>query len=382
MQSSLIIDNGAARRVREGELWLPEAAVVGRRQRIPGIARLLDRRRRFVASAFVSPGSRHYLRVISAEDAAIDGAFWRTRFERALARRSRLFDFTDAYRVVFGESDGIPSVIVDRYADVVSFQIGCAGAESIRTDILEIVDWLLSPRAIVERGDSEVRRSEGLPAEDRIVKGSDACAVVKEGSESFEVDALSGQKTGAYLDYRSIRSAAREMARGDCLDAFCYQGWFSCRIAERARRVVAVDSSRPALDAAARNAKSNAHANIEFACQDAFDFVRGCRQSFDFIHLDPPAMAKRRQDLPAAIRRYERAALDSIAILRPGGVIMISACSQRITERMLEGVARSAAKASGRGCTILWRGIQDIDHPVLRSHPESLYLKAMAVRIA
>jgi len=369
MYPSIIIDNSAARKVKAGEVWLPEAAVVGRRPKIPGIVRLLDRRRGFVALSFVSPSSQHYLRVIGTEDRIADRAFWKERFEKALARRSRLLELTDAYRVVFGESDGIPSVIVDRYADVVSLQIGCEGAKAVRRDIMEIIEELLAPRAIVE--DME-----------KIVKGGDARATVREADQRFEVDVLSGQKTGAYLDYRSVRLAAKEFAKGACLDAFCYQGWFSCQIAGAAANVVSVDSSQPALDVAAQNAKMNGHRNIEFIRSDAFDYLKACDRTFDFIHMDPPAMAKRRQDVPSAIRKYERAVSDAVALLGPGSVLMISACSQKITERMLGEVIAEASKKSGRRAEIVWEGIQDIDHPVMRGHPESLYLKAKAARFS
>ncbi|MFA4973237.1 MAG: class I SAM-dependent methyltransferase [bacterium] len=369
MRSSIIIDNKAAREAKAGELWFPAASVVGRRPKLPGIARLLDRRRRFVALAFLSPDSPHYLRVISLQDSTVDFAFWRERFERALARRKRLFDVTDAYRVLFGESDGIPSVIVDRYADVVSFEIGCSGALSIRKEIIKIIEELLSPRAIVENSDA-------------VVKGEEARTVVREGDQRFEVDALSGQKTGAYLDYRPMRFAARDLARGDCLDAFCYQGWFSCHIAGFAKSVIAVDSSQPALDAAAKNAAMNGHNNIELVRADAFEYLKGCKRKFDFIHLDPPAMAKRRQDIAAAIRKYEKAVSDSLTALKPNGILMISACSQKITQRMIEQVFESASKGSGRPHEIVWQGIQDIDHPTLRGHSESLYLKAGAARFA
>jgi 23S rRNA (cytosine1962-C5)-methyltransferase len=379
---SIIIDNAAARRLERGAYWLSERDVVGCAPRLPGIARVLDRRRRFLAMAFCSPGSRQFLRVIAWEECPIDRAFWEERVRRADERRRQLAAETDAYRVVYSEADGIPGVVIDRYNDLLAFQITAAGAESIKAELVAILIDAFHPAAIIEKDDLAVRQTEGLPLVERVVYGSKSQTLVREGECRFEVDVLAGQKTGAYLDYRAFRLKAREFAQGDCLDAFCYQGWFACQIAQGVHRVVAIDSSEAALDAARRNAMLNGRTNIEFVRRDAFEHLAAHDQRFDFIHLDPPAMAKERGAMAAAVRGYRKLVGHALAHLNDRGVLMVSSCSHKISERILEEAVLEVITKAGRGGTVLWRGIQDCDHPVVRGLPESLYLKAIAVRVA
>jgi 23S rRNA (cytosine1962-C5)-methyltransferase len=380
--STVTISNAAARRLQAGALWFSEREAIGRTPIFPGIASVFDARGSFLARAFVSPGSRYFLRVIAREDRAIDAAFFRERIEAANRRRAKLSEITDAYRVVHAESDGLPSIVVDRYADVCSLQITSPGAETMREQIVRALVGIFEPASIILKAESAMRRAERLPTDDAFLLGSKATALVREGDQRFEVDVLTGQKTGAYLDYRSIRRAAKEMARGRCLDAFCYQGWLSCQIASKAERVVAVDASQAALDAARRNAVLNGRSNIDFVRADAFDFLTRCNDRFDFVHVDPPAMAKERAHLHTAIAAYRKLAAAGINLLDAGGTLLISSCSHKITERMLEEVALDALNKSGRNGKIVWRGIQDIDHPILRGFPESLYLKAVTIEIS
>lgn len=380
MISSLIITNDAAARCARGERWLSARDVVGRRPTFPGIATILDRRRRFVARAFSSPGSRCFLRVITTSEEAIDRAFWRRRVRRAFERREGLAPTTNAFRVVHAEADGIPGVVIDKYNDVWAIQVSAAGAETVAGDLCEIIVQDFCPAALVEKNDIPVRREEGLPTAQRLAWGTKGRPLVREGDQRFEVDVLAGQKTGAYLDYRAFRLRARAFARGRCLDAFSYQGWFSCQIAARADAVVAVDASADAVAAARENARRNGHPNIECLRADAFEYLRGCSETFSFIHLDPPPFAKGRASLGAAIAGYRRLLKEAWRLLDSRGVLMVSACSHAITERILEEVVLTSMARAGRSGEVVFRGIQDADHPVLRGFPESLYLKAIAVR--
>lgn len=380
MISSLIITNDAARRLAAGELWFAARDVVGRRATLPGIATLLDRRRRFVARAFSSPGSRFLLRVITTSEEAIDREFWRRRIRRAFERRRGLAPTTDAFRVVHAEADGIPGVVIDKYNDVWAIQVSAAGAETVAGDLEEIIVQDFGPAAIVEKNGIAARREEGLPTAQRLAWGTKTSSFVQEGDQRFEVDVLAGQKTGAYLDYRAFRLMAREFARGRCLDAFSYQGWFSCQIAARADAVVAVEASADAMAMARENARSNGHPNIECIRADAFEYLQGCSETFSFIHLDPPPFAKGRAALGAAIAGYRRLLKEAWRLLDSRGVLMVSACSHAITERLLEEVVLGSMVKAGRSGEVVFRGIQDVDHPVLRGFPESLYLKAIAVR--
>ncbi|MFH1829797.1 MAG: class I SAM-dependent rRNA methyltransferase [Pseudomonadota bacterium] len=370
----------AAKRLNEGVLWISEQDIVGRKPKIPCIARVFDRQSRVIAHAFLSPGSRYYLRIITRHKAEIDRRFWADQIRKALNRRQPLEKQTDTYRVVHSESDGMPSIIIDRYNDIVSLQITSQGAQTVRDDIVAAIEDVLEPRAIIERSSRAMSRSEGIAGKDKILCGDSSIAMVREKDMRFELDVLSGQKTGAYLDYRSIRMKACELSRGKTLDAFCYQGWLACQIAAKAKSVVAVDCSKSALEAARRNAEINSQTNIEFIKADVFNYIKNCKEQFDFVHMDPPAMAKNRAETAQAISGYRKLFNGGIKLLKQGGILMISSCSHKITQRILEETSLECLKKSGRKGAIIWRGKQDIDHPVLDGLSESLYLKALAIK--
>lgn len=381
IESTVTLENAAGRRLAAGEPWFSERDCIGRIPRMAGIARVLDKRGAFLASAFISPGGRYLLRVITREDVPIDRSFWQQRIRAANERRRRLFEVTDAYRLVFSEADGIPSVVIDRFNDLIALQITSAGAESIQQELVELLAAEFAPAGIIEKNAIAARKAEGLPLQEGLLFGGKSATEVREADQRFEVDVLTGQKSGAYLDYRGFRLKAREFASGNCLDAFCYQGWFACQIASKAKRVVAVDASADALAAAGRNARLNGHPNIECVKADAFAYVEGHNERFDFIHLDPPAMVREHAKLGAAQHGYRKLLAGAVSVLNANGVLMVSSCSHKFSERMLEEVTLEAIAAANRTGEILWRGIQDIDHPVLRGLPESLYLKALAVRL-
>ena len=380
MLSSITISNDAAKRLEAGEMWFGVRDVVGRRQKIAGIAYLLDKRKRSLGLAFVSPGSRYYLRLFSRKRENVDKEYWRSKIRRAYERRSEIAKLTNAFRVVHAESDGIPGVVIDKYNDIWSLQITCGGAETIKDHLIDIIVDDYNPSSIIEKNDLEARKLEDLPFVEKVVYGGKTLTIADEGKEQFEIDVLHGQKTGAYLDYRNFRLKAREFAKGVCLDAFCYQGWFSCQIAEIADRVIAIDSSRAAIDAAKKNARLNGHNNIEFVKSDVFKYLKNCDERFDFIHLDPPSFAKGYSQLRSAVSGYKNLINAALKLLNPGGIFFTSACSHNITERVLERTLLECVSGAGLGCDVVFRGIQDRDHPVLRGHSESLYLKALAVK--
>lgn len=381
MYPSITVSNDAAKRLAAGRLWFARSDVVGRKPNIPGIVNLVDRRGRSVGMAFLSPGSQYYLRVFSKSKQKTDKMFWRERIVSANDRRSSFLTTTDAYRVVHAEADGIPAVIIDRYNDIWAIQITASGAMTIAQDLIDIIVQEFAPAAIVEKNSSQSRSSEGVPKEDRIIFGDRSDTVIRELDQRFEVDVLAGQKTGAYLDYRAFRIKAREFVHGLCLDAFCYQGWFSCQIASKAANVISVDGSSSALAAAKRNAQINGHDNIEFVKADVLDYLKKCKREFDFIHLDPPSFSKGAGGRVQAMAGYSRLITSAARLTRRGGVMMVSSCSHAVTEGMLERAAVSALKKLGFDAEVLFSGIQDRDHPVRNGHPESLYLKAIALSL-
>lgn len=381
MHSSITISNEAVRRCRKGELWLEKKNVVGRKPNIPQIVHLIDKKKNFIAMALLSPASRYYLRIFSLLKKDVTMELWKEKILAAYKKRAPLSKITNAFRVVHAESDGIPGVVIDKYNDVWAMQITCGGAEGIKGQLAEIISGEFSPAAIIEKNKIAIRESEGLPLVEGLLYGEKEKTVISEGGELFEVDVRTGQKTGAYLDYRAFRLKAREFARGLALDAFSYQGWFACQIANSANRVIAVDSSALAIKMAEDNAKRNNHGNIEFIRADVFDFLKNCELKFDFIHLDPPSFAKGGGMLGAAVFGYKKMITDALRLVAADGILMVSSCSHAITEGVIERTVESCAKESGAECEFVYRGIQDTDHPVLRGHPESLYLKALAVRV-
>jgi 23S rRNA (cytosine1962-C5)-methyltransferase len=409
MFASVIISASAAKKLESGYPWVFERDVLSRRFEMAGIVAVQNKRGRFLGQAFYSPKSKIALRFITKSKAALDKEFWRKRVLDAFYRRSPK-KASDAFRGVYAESDGIPSVIIDKYNDIFAMQITSAGAETIKSELIDIIVEEFKPAAVIEKNNVEVRKLEGLQLIEKVVYGKKTTTVIQEGDQKFEVDVLHGQKTGAYLDYRGFRLKARELIRGNdlkVLDLFCYQGWLACHIAgSGGRKIVAVDSSESAIIAARRNAELNGikvcHSResgnplyagdprlrgddncIEFICADVFEYLRekGARHLFDFIHLDPPSFAKARVDLQASIKGYRKLIKAAIKLLKSGGVLFASSCSHHISENLLEKIVRDAAAGAYAKCDIIYRGIQDKDHPVLKGFPESLYLKAIAAKV-
>ncbi len=378
---SVTISSKAAKSVGAGAYWLSEKDVCGWKTTVAGIARVCDKRGNFVAMAFASPHSRYFLRIITVKDEAISRDFWRSRIRKAFAKRRALLADTNAVRVVYSEADEMPSVIIDLFNDVAAIQITSAGAESAKEDIIGALIDELNPVSVIEKNDCAQRLLEELSTADKIAFGEKTKAEVFELDQKFDVDVIQGQKTGAYLDYRSIRFAARRLANGRALDLCCYQGWISCHIASACDKIIAVDASKETISFAQRNANRNGHQNITFTAADALDFIKNCKEKFDFIHIDPPAMAKKHADLNPALAAYKKLVSFAARAANDGAIFMISSCSHRISERILEETVLSAINKSRRKCEIIWRGIQDKDHPVAKRLPESLYLKAVAVKL-
>lgn len=362
-------------------MWFSQESVIGRKPQVAGIVNLIDKRREPVGMAFCSPLSKIFLRIFVRSHENVDKNFWRERIKSAYQRRVKLALDTNAFRIVHSESDGIPSVMIDKYNDIYSIQISSAGAETIKKELIEIIREEFEPRSIVERNNIEVRKIEGLPLIQKIIFGNEATTIVREEDQKFQVDVLSGQKTGAFLDYRGIRRKAAELASGVALDAFCYQGWGACQMAKNARKVVAIDVSGYAIAVAKENASLNGHKNISFVCEDVFDYLEKCDLRFDLVHLDPPSFIKSRDKLPAAVLGYKKLIMASLKKIKHPGILLISSCSHHITERILEDSVIGSVKESSMECEVIYRGIQDKDHPILKGFPEALYLKALAVKI-
>ncbi|HEV8095734.1 MAG TPA: class I SAM-dependent rRNA methyltransferase [Burkholderiales bacterium] len=342
-----------------------------------------------LALAAWSPQSQIRARVWSFDASVqIDAAFLRARIERAVALRSALpaARHTNAMRLVHGESDGLPGLVVDRYADVLVAQFLAAGAERWREPILDALAESTGCEAIYERSDAEVRTIEGLASRSAFARGNrDArrCPIVEYGL-NFRVDVEAGQKTGFFLDQRENRQRVRALAAGrEVLDCFAYTGGFSiAALAGGAKRVLALESSAPALEVARENLAANPldAARVEFAQADVFTHLRQLRDrgsAFDLVVLDPPKFAPTAALAKNAARAYKDINLLALKLLKPGGLLATFSCSGGVSAELFQSIVAGAAVDAGADAKIIERFGAAADHPVALNFPEGEYLKGL-----
>jgi 23S rRNA (cytosine1962-C5)-methyltransferase len=349
-----------------------------------GPCRVTDRRGKFLGVALYSPRSEIRLRLLSRRDIVPDAAWWRSRIAECVARRA-LIDAT-ACRLVHGEGDALPSLIVDRYDRWLVVQLLSAGLESLRSDILTALLEVCRPEGILLRNDVGVRRLEGLKENVELVHGTVPEQVeVREGAVRYLAAPWTGQKTGAFLDQRPNRMLAADLTApgGTALDCFTYHGSFALHLAARAGEVTALDASGDALARGRENAALNGFANITWIEGDAFELLRRYereRRRFDTVVLDPPAFAKTRSILPQAIRGYKEINLRGMRLLNPGGVLVTASCSFHLHRDGFMEMLTDAAADSGRRLTLTHILGQGEDHPEIVTIPETGYLKGAVLR--
>lgn len=375
---------GAAR-WRGGHPWIYRSDVATTARVPAGVVRVVDRAGRFLGAALYSPASEIRLRRLSAADEPIDAAWWRARITAALERRADLARHTTAYRVVHAEGDGLPSLIVDKYADVAVVQLLSAGLEALRASVLEAIAAALRPRGILLRNDASVRRHERLPLEIVAAAGTVPEVIeVEEAGIRYAVAPRTGQKTGAFLDQRENRVLLGQLARGRALDAFTYQGLFALHMARAAGTVLAADSSAVALEVARDNAARNGCDNITWRQANAFDLLRELEregQRFETIVLDPPAFAKQKSARARALAGYKEINLRALRLLAPGGVLFTASCSFHVGRSAFLEMLADAAADSGRRVALERVTGQSADHPELLAVPETGYLKGAVLRV-
>ena len=373
---------GAERWVR-GHPWIYRSEVLEGPSE-PGLVQVKGPRGRFIGQALYSPRSEIRLRLLERSDRPIDQDWWRDRLSRSAAVRAGV-DAT-AYRLVYGEGDGLPSLIVDRYDRWIVGQILSAGLETMRATILHALVETVAPQGILLRNDAPVRQREGLPLETVAVYGSVPRQIeVREGAVRYFAAPWKGQKTGAFLDQRPNRVlAGRLMAHGGrALDAFAYHGSFAIHLAAKASTVIALDSSRDALDRGAVNAALNQLDNIEWRQGDAFETLRELERSgerFEAVVLDPPAFAKSRGSVAAALRGYREINLRAMRLLSPGGFLLTASCSFHLRLPQFLAMLTEAAGDSGRRIVLERVLGQGEDHPEVVTIPETGYLKGAVLR--
>jgi 23S rRNA (cytosine1962-C5)-methyltransferase len=386
VSADAIVSARGARRWASGHPWIFRSDVQERPASEAGAVFVRDARGAPLGWALWSPASEISLRLLDASpEARIDDEWWFARLAAAVTRRAPLATMTNANRIAHGEGDGLPSLIVDRYDRWLVVQLLSAGLEAFRRPIVSALSDLLRPAGILARHDATVRAREGLPRSTEILAGDVPSTIeVREHGVRFLAAPREGQKTGAFLDQRENRVLAASVARGRALDCFAYHGSFALHLAGRAEQVVGIDSSGPALARAAGNAELNGLRNVTWVEADAFDFLRtklAEQDRFDMIVLDPPAFAKNRASVPAALRGYHDINVHAMRLLAPGGHLFSASCSYHVNKALFLDMLRGAAADSGRRITLLAFTGQPIDHPEILTVPETGYLKGALLRV-
>jgi 23S rRNA (cytosine1962-C5)-methyltransferase len=377
-----VTPRGAERWIR-GHPWIYRSEVLDGPD-APGLVEVKDQRGRFIGQALYSPRSEIRLRLLERSDRPVDASWWREHLAASAAQRSRI-DAT-AYRLVYGEGDAIPSLVVDRYDRWLVIQILSAGLETMRDTIVTALVESLKPEGILLRNDAPVRTREGLALESALGYGSVPREIeVREGPVRYLAAPWEGQKTGAFLDQRPNRLLAGALVPpgGRALDCFAYHGSFATHLARRAASVLALDASAEALERGAANASLNGLGNIEWRVADVFESLREferSRERFNAIVLDPPAFAKSKASVPAALRGYREINLRAMRILAPGGVLLTASCSFHVRLPQFLGMLAEAAGDSGRRIVLDRTLGQGEDHPEVLTIPETGYLKGAVVK--
>jgi 23S rRNA (cytosine1962-C5)-methyltransferase len=383
-----------ASRLKDGHIWVYRSDIVSADGVRPGtLVTVADHRGQILGSALYSSSSQIALRLISRELVGDFRALLRQRVADAIAYRAPIIQNTNAYRVIFSEADFLPGLIVDRYNDILSMQILTQAMDS--EDVRELVTGELAerlhPASVIERVEPRVRQLEELPPRlSSLVQGERTSTIFTMNGVQFHCEALEGQKTAAFLDQRENYAAAAQYAHGEALDVFCYQGGFALHLAEHCSRISGVDSSRPALEVAEQNAGLNPaqlkdmDKEIEWIEANAFDLLKdysASSQGYDTIVLDPPAFAKSKRDLEAALRGYKELNLRALKMLRPGGILISCSCSYHVSSPAFIAMLADAAHDARRTLRLIETRGQAKDHPVLFNIPETAYLKCVIASV-
>jgi len=379
------VNRKAAGRVASGHPWIFSSDVTDRGQAQPGeTVRVVDQRGQSLGVAHYSSASQITLRMLSCGATGRD--FYLQRLRKAEAYRGRVVCHSDAYRVVHGEADLLPALVVDRYGDYLVMQTLDQGMDAAKEEIASCLQEIFEPRGIVARNDAAVRVKEELPLETTVLAGDIPESVsVRMNGLSLTADLLHGQKTGIFLDQRENYLAAASYASGGrALDCFTSTGGFALHLAAKCESVEAVDSSGPAIERARQNAAANEIANVDFREADVFDVLNGynsARREFSLVVLDPPAFTKSRRNLEAATTAYKEINLRALRLLAPGGILVTCSCSHHLSEPAFLELLAQAALDSKRTLRVLERRTQSQDHPILLTVPETLYLKCLILEV-
>lgn len=373
-----------------GHPWIFSGAIerVEEEAQEASITDVFDSQGNWLARGLYNPRSQIRIRILTWQKEEIDLTFFHRRLSQAAALREKwLPTLTNAYRLVNGEGDYLPGLVVDRYNDFLVCQFYTAGMDRLKMLIVDSLETLCRIRGIYERSEGGVREEEELPAAVGLLKGEEPPDLIQiqENGLGFLVDIRNGQKTGFFLDQRENRQLLASLAAGRViLNCFAYTGAFAAyALKAGAKRVISVESSRSGLELARQNLDLNAVSGTDHDLirADVFAYLKGCQDNFELIVLDPPSLAQRRRDVAAASGSYKFLNLHALRILKPGGLLLTFCCSQHVSLDLFQKIVFGAALDSGRKVQILKRLGHAVDHPVGLHHPEGEYLKGLLLNV-
>ncbi|HVJ26842.1 MAG TPA: class I SAM-dependent rRNA methyltransferase [Vicinamibacterales bacterium] len=381
---TVIVNKRGEDRIESGHPWIYRSDVAEVRADAGAIVRVSGPRNRVLGEALFSDRSQITLRMLTRGEAKADEALLRRRLEQAIAFRDALKIEGSAYRLIHGEADLLPSLVVDRYGDYLVLQALSQGMDALTPRIVALLTELVGPKGILARNDPRVRLLEGLEQRVEVLHGHVPETIeVTEGRVHYSVDPFHGQKTGLFLDQRENRIAAAHYASGRVLDTFSYNGGFALALAPQCEEVIAIDISEDAVTRIRSNAERNGLKNVQARAMNVFDELRELErrgEPFDTIVLDPPAFAKNKASVPKALSGYKEINLRALKLLKPGGYLVTCSCSYNVGESAFADVIASAAADARVDVTVVEKRMQGRDHPVLMTVPETFYLKCFILR--
>jgi 23S rRNA (cytosine1962-C5)-methyltransferase len=384
MEQTITVSSRGEERIHNGHFWVYRGDVGDGRAEPGAVVRVAAPNGRFLARAFFSDRSQITLRILTRHDVPVDRGFWRSRLEQAMSFREGLDIDATAYRLVHGEGDLVPSLVVDRYGDYIALQALSQGTDRLLSEMTDLLVEMAHPKGIIARNDPRVRLLEGLEQNVAVLHGDIPDKVaVREGKVEYDVDLRHGQKTGAFLDQRENRIAAAQYVSGRTLDCFSYAGGFALQLAPHVDELTALDISEDATALLARNAARNGLSNVQVRTTNVFDELRTLErmgEKFDSIVLDPPAFAKSKTAIPKALSGYKEINLRALKLLKPGGFLITCSCSYHVNEAAFAEVIFDAALDAKVDVSVVEKRMQGRDHPVVLGMPETYYLKCFVLR--
>lgn len=386
MAYEVFLKKGEEKRIIAGHSWVyaNEVSEIKEKDKNGALASVYSSDGRFIGKGYINHASKILVRIFIRNNETDEGEFYFNRIKEADDYRKKL-GYDNCYRVVFGEADDLPALIIDKYGDYLVMQCLSLGIDQRKHIIRDALVKIFNPKGIFERSDVSVRKKEGLNEIKSVLYGEipDYCEICENGVKML-VDVKNGQKTGYFLDQKENRYAVRKYSRGEVLDCFCNSGGFSLNAATVAEKVTACDISELALKNVRDNAKLNGYKNVETLCGDVFELLRNFRREkkfFDTVILDPPAFCKSADEIKDAFRGYKDINISAMKIIKNGGFLITSSCSHYMTAPLFEKMLKEAAKESGKRVRCIEIKSQAPDHPSLLCADETQYLKFYVLQI-